>query len=270
MTSPCRKFSVGTPASAGQQDVVSATERETLVAPSPSFGPAEAGVPAGPPTPARLRAAPGFTLLEVVIVIAIFVSAALVVSLTAGSLNRSREEGYLRNLAETIEFLHRQSVADQAVYRLNIYLRPAEGQPKQGYAVGVIRPEEATLTSGVIDPSSGTLSLELAAALSPPGGSSATLIPPPSFPSLAKVRPVPAEFRFTRIRTFRGVHTPESDAEASILFSPRGFSEFAVLQVELTNRAPATLLINPFTGKVTIYREHKDFEWQRAEGGSVG
>lgn len=63
------------------------------------------------------------------------------------------------------------------------------------------------------------------------------------------------------------VKTPGKEREKSqggkayIHFSPRGFSEFAVIHFHLYNDDPVTLVDNPFTGLVTVYPGFRDFEW---------
>jgi hypothetical protein len=134
---------------------------------------------------------------------------------------------------------------------------------KNSYRVRVVRTEEhddeARLSEIAAD--AGALSLELSAFLNPSMGRSQTLIPPPSIPSLADDQPFPAGMSIEDIRTMRGRAAPPHDESAYIAFSPRGFSEFAVLHLRLSSGLPVTILVNPFSGLTEIYREYKDFEW---------
>ena len=59
----------------------------------------------------------------------------------------------------------------------------------------------------------------------------------------------------------RGLKLRNVDKSAYILFSPRGFSEFAILHLSSTTRDPVTILINPFTGLTETFREYRDYEW---------
>jgi hypothetical protein len=59
----------------------------------------------------------------------------------------------------------------------------------------------------------------------------------------------------------RGLKPASEGGTAYMLFSPRGFSEFSVIHIVLSNGAPVTILVNPFTGGTEIYREYKDFKW---------
>lgn len=179
------------------------------------------------------------------------------VGIRSGSFDFWKEEGFVRRISETITFLHHQAIADQAFYRMDFDLR------NNNYRVRVIRTEEhddiERLTQ--ISADAGTLSLELAAFLNPSIGQSQTLIPPPAVPSLAEPQPFPGGMTIEDVRTMRGRFAPPQDELAYIVFSPRGFSEFAVLHFKLNGGQPLTILVNPFTGLTDIYREYKDFEW---------
>ena len=174
----------------------------------------------------------------------------------AGSFTFWREEAILRRLPETIEFLHHQAITDQAFYRLEFNFKD------NNYSIGVIRPDsDVAQDLAAIGSDAGTLTLELAAFLSPAIGGSSTLIPPPNFPSLADPVPLPGDMRFEDVRTMRGKYTSAEADSAYMLFSPRGFSEFAVVHLRLSNNSPVTILVNPFTGLTTMYRDYRDFEW---------
>jgi len=194
----------------------------------------------------------GFTLIELAIVIVIV---GLIFGLVASRTNTFsywKEEGYIRNLSETINFLHHQSMVDQAFYRLEIDLKNSQ------YIIGVLKPEEESEELKDISSDIGNLSLELAAFLNPNISGSSTFIPPPSMPSLANPVVPPEGVNFEDVRTMRGM---ETEGKPYILFSPRGFSEFAVLHLRLSTGDPITILVNPFTGLTKTIREYKDFTW---------
>jgi prepilin-type N-terminal cleavage/methylation domain-containing protein len=206
----------------------------------------------------------GFTIIELVIVIALI---AVLFSLVVGGLGISsywRDETAIRKLSETIEFLHSQAVADQAFYRLQFDMEQERGSALHSYHVGVVRPEEenASALADLCSSETGTLSCELANFLSPSMGSTQTIIPPPNYPSLAEKIYLPEGLVFEDIRTMRGVKSGSERGSSFILFSPRGFSEFGVLHLKTAAQAQITVLINPFSGKTTLYREYRDFEWQ--------
>lgn len=196
-----------------------------------------------------------FTFIELVIVLVIIGALFIFTGYKTGTFNFWREEGFIRKLAETVQFLHGQAVSDQAFYQMRIDVK------KNQFEVGVLRDEQPTsnqitpFTQGI-----GTLSLHLLTILNPTIGETVTFIPPPTFPSLANPNLPPPGMKFTRVRTMRG-ETDEEEPIAEINFSPRGFSEFAVIHLEQFSGAPVTLLINPFTGLVDIYRDDRDFEW---------
>lgn len=217
----------------------------------------------GPPRSAWLSKATrsvavprGFTLIELAIVIVLI---AIIGGLSAARLGGGfgfwKEESFVRSFSELIVFLHHQAVVDQAFYRLEIDL------DKNFYEVGVLRVEEEE-NDELADygTSFGILSLELAAFLNPSVGESQTFIPPPTFPSLAEKVYPPEGVVLEDVRTMRG---DESEGPAYILFSPRGFSEFAVIHFTLSDGTKITILVNPFTGNTEIFRGHEfqHFEW---------
>ena len=199
-----------------------------------------------------------FTLIELVIVIAVI---ALVTALAAsrlGTFDYWKEEGFIRRLSETIKFLHHQAISDQTFYMLEIDLE------NSSYRVGALK-DDATVNNGIIsdaeDPQ-GLVSLELSDYLTTTFDSEQTMIPPPSFPSLFEKQYLPLGATFDDVTTMRGVKTRRDNGTSYILFSPRGFSEFAVLHIRLAKGAPVTIFINSFTGLPQVYRARKEFKWQ--------
>ncbi len=196
-----------------------------------------------------------FTLIELVIVFLLISITIAVLIIRTGTYSYWRQESFIRQLSDTLVFLHHQAISDQAFYRIEFDLE------KQIYSVGAIRPEYDFSNIQNIDFDAGVLTLELASILSPSLGDGSTLIPPPSFPSLAKPVELPPELLITDIKTASGKFTSEDEEKPSISFSPRGFSQFAVIHMETAEEKPVTILVNPFSGNTTIYREYKEFEW---------
>ena len=198
-----------------------------------------------------------FTLIELVIVITIIGVMLTIFGFRTGTFGFWREEGFLRRLSETMVFLNRQAVVDGSFYRLEFDFE------KSQYSVGVMQ-EASGVTSasaGATAGALGNLSLELNEILSPALGSTQTLIPPPSLPSLAEPVPFPEGVILTRVKTARGTQDAKGDEKPYILFSPRGFSEFAVVHFTVSSGSPVTISINPFTGLAEVFREDKDFNW---------
>ncbi len=214
---------------------------------------------AGAQQPIHGCGAGGFTLIELIIVIMIFGIIATLVGTRLGTFTFWREEAFIRRLAETIDFLHHQAVVDQAFYRLEFNFD--ESTPR--YSIGILKADTEVETGSLAEIASdaGNLSLELASFLSPSLGKTQTVIPPPAFPSLADPVDLPSGVTFRDIRTARGLYEPKQGETAYILFSPRGFSEFAVIHLKMSQGNEVTLLINSFTGIAEIYRSYQDFEW---------
>jgi hypothetical protein len=158
-------------------------------------------------------------------------------------------------LSELVVFLNNQAVMDQAFYRLEFDLE------KSSYRVGVMRVEDSLSTNptGINIP---PIKLELAAILSPSLDGDTTMIPPPSFPSLAEPTQLPGTMIFEDIVTPRGkVVRDDKRDNPFLLFSPRGTSEFGVIHLATADNQHVTILVNPWTGVAEVFREYKDFEW---------
>lgn len=200
----------------------------------------------------------GFTLIELVIVLALFGVITIVAGYRTGSIDFWRQESALREFVDTAQFLHQQAITDQAFYQLDISFTD------NSYRVGILRPESDLSNISPEDEFSdiGNLTRELNDFINPELGDSQTLIPPPSFPSLFEPQRLPAGMLFEHILTNRAEWSRDVGENARILFSPRGFSEFAVLHLRSSNEKFITLLINPYTGAVEIFREFKEFTWK--------
>lgn len=201
----------------------------------------------------KVRHQHGFTLIELTLVILIIGLLGGLIATRTNTFSYWKEEGYVRKLAETVTFLHHQAVVDQAFYRLELDLE------NNSYKIGVMRAEgEESEFLKSQSSQIGNVSLELAAFLNPGVGETATFIPPPSFPSLAEPNFPPEGLAIEDVQTMRG---KEYEGKPFIMFSPRGFSEFAVIHLRLSTDEPVTILVNPFMGNTKILREYKDFVW---------
>jgi len=194
-------------------------------------------------------------LIELILVITVMGLIMGLVSLRLGAFNFWKEEAALRRMAETMVLLHNQAVMDQAYYRVEFDLE------KNSYRVGTMRTDDSSaLSAGPVN--LPILSMELASLLSPSLSGETTMIPPPSFPSLAEPTILPGEMVFEDIVTPRG-KTRRDDKQENpfLLFSPRGFSEFGVIHLTMGGNKPVTVLVNPWTGLAEVYREYKEFKW---------
>ena len=215
----------------------------------------------------------GFTLIELVLVIVIAAGLFSLVGSRIGVFNYWKEEGFVRRLSETITFLHYQAVVDQAFYRMEFKIvSDKDSSDPPSYKVGVMRTENqvnspSSSSLPLSDPTQGILSLELDTLLFSDPYADGTMIPPPTFPSLGEDNFLPQGMSIMDIRTMRGVYSKEEEENPYILFSPRGFSEFAVIHLKSSSGKVTTILINPFTGNTEIFHEYRDFQWTYSRSG---
>jgi prepilin-type N-terminal cleavage/methylation domain-containing protein len=203
----------------------------------------------------RGRTARGFTLIELVLVITIMGLMVGMVSVRLSDMNFWKEEAALKKLSETIVFLNNQAIMDQSFYRMDFDLENRQ------YRINVVKNESPALSnpSGINLP---PLQMELAALLSPDMGDESTLIPPPSYPSLAEPTTLPGMMKFRDVLTPRGkVSAGDKRESPYLIFSPRGTSEFGVIHLDIGPDDPVTILVNPWTGLAETYREYKEFKW---------
>jgi prepilin-type N-terminal cleavage/methylation domain-containing protein len=199
----------------------------------------------------------GFTLVEVVVVITIIAVGFVLAGVSLGGFSYFARENFFRRLLTTVEFLHHQAIADQAFYKIEFNF------DSQSYRVGAVRPDDVTNENLAQNANLavGALTLELADFLNPYVGNENTLIPPPSFPSLANPQAFPKDVSIEQVKTAGGIKNLTQGGTASLLFSPRGFSEFGVLHFTVAGDKQWTMVINPFSGNPSLFREYKDFEW---------
>ena len=204
-----------------------------------------------------------FTLLEVVIVILIVgLLAVLVLRPQLGNYRYWEHEGAIRKLSELVTFLYYQAMTDGSNYRLEFNLHTE----RPFYKIGQLVNEQSidNTDANEIFESGTLLSQEIEHFLHPTAATYSYMIEPENIPSLAEPIYLPEGLYIEDIRTMRGVYNSSSDEDKPyIIFSPRGFSEFAVIHLrqERDSDQYITILINPFTGLTTIYRDYRDFEW---------
>lgn len=196
-----------------------------------------------------------FTLIELVLVIAIMGLMIGIFVVRLSDINYWKEEAALKKLSELVIFLNNQSVMDQSFYRIEFDLENRQ------YKVGVVQ-NVSSITQNQSGVNLPPLQLELSALLSPDMGDESTVIPPPSYPSLAEPNTFPGAMQFLDVMTPRGkVTTGDKRENPFLIFSPRGTSEFGVIHLALGPGQPVTILVNPWTGMAEVYREYKEFEW---------
>lgn len=201
-----------------------------------------------------------FTLLELVLVIVLIgIVAASALRPNFNTFRYYQQEGEIRKLAELVTFIYSQAITDGYNYRLEFEL----SERPQYYQVGQLVPESDFSTQNQFE-SETLIASEIDYFLYPPPAAFENMLAPENLPSLAKPLFLPDDVVIEDIRTIRGDYISSNQNDRPfILFSPRGFAEFSVihLRLERSGEAYVTLLINPFTGFVDIYREYKEFEW---------
>ena len=199
----------------------------------------------------------GLTLIELIVTITIIAITFMLLGSRLGISAFWNEESFLRKLRETITFLHQQAVVDQTYYRMDFNF------DTHSYKVSAISSvnSEVNQDEQLIASGTGYLSNELSLILSPALGRDYQLIPPPSFPSMANEVPLPESLSFSMLKTQRGEFTGQQQEQSYILFSPRGFSEFAAIYLNHGEFGKITILINPFSGNTELFREEKEFNW---------
>lgn len=207
----------------------------------------------------------GLTLIEIVLVIAIFAFVIGIVGTRLGGFALWRTEATLRDFSELFAFLHRQAVTDQVFYRFELNIDDG------AYRVGVLRPESDVNDQNAEDNLSeiGNLSREMIDFINPSVEDSQTLIPPPSYPSLIEPKYLPSDLKVTDVRTTEEKVERGQSRIAFIVFSPRGFNGFAVIHLRTSAGGDITLFPNPYTGITEIEKVYKDYQWsgrQKTEG----
>ncbi len=197
----------------------------------------------------------GFTLIELILVIVIVGLATGLLSVRLGAFDFWKEQTTLRKLKETIVLLNNQAVIDQAFYRLEFDLE------ENLFRVGVMREEDPTanVVAGV---NLAPLEQEESGLLSPSMPSGATMIPPPSIPSLAQPTKLPGKLVLMDVVTRRGKAVRgEGRNNPYLLFYPSGFSDFGVIHISTGEDSSITIMSNPWTGLAQEYPGYREFKW---------
>lgn len=209
----------------------------------------------------RIERSEGFTLIELILVVTIVGLTLGLVSVRMGAMDFWREQASLRKLTETIALLNNQAILDQQFYRLEFDLKG------NSFRAGVMRPDNAGLAGASAGLASAInldpLEEQLALLLSPESSSTATMIPPPSMPSLADPTPLGGRYVILDVVTSEGKFSREDDEAPTpaIRFSPRGASDFGVIHISTGGDSAITIVANPWTGLAEQYPGYKDFKW---------
>jgi prepilin-type N-terminal cleavage/methylation domain-containing protein len=203
----------------------------------------------------------GFTLIELVLVIVVVGLSMGLLSIRLGAVDFWRERSTLRKLTETIVLLNNQAILDQQFYRMEFDLKD------NSFKVGVMRPDNAGLGGSsngrLASFNLDTLEEDLALLLSPESSTSATMIPPPSMPSLAQPTKLGGRYVLLDVVTADGKISRDAEdiPNPAIRFSPRGVSDFGVIHISTGGDSAITILANPWTGLAEIYPGYRDFKW---------
>jgi prepilin-type N-terminal cleavage/methylation domain-containing protein len=209
----------------------------------------------------------GFTFIELILVLAIVAVLFTLVGFRTGTFTFWKEEGFIRNFAETTRFLFQQASADQVSYQLEVNLK------NNTYRIGALVQENNNVSDDVAQQTSdlGLLSLELATILNPAQskgdssqGPEGGIIPPPSFPSLYDPQSPPNGMKFVSIRNSRQKIAADDKGSGAgyVYFASGGFSDFAAIEMEQSDGQRITFVVNPFTAQVDIYRNSTDLKFE--------
>ncbi|MCB0345382.1 MAG: type II secretion system protein [Bdellovibrionales bacterium] len=235
--------------------------------------------------PRRLRCGEGgFTLVEIILVIILFVFMSGLVVTRFDTLMGWRQRGDLRKLVDTWEFLYSQALSRNTGYQLRLdidknayrvlrevvqtddevhnvdYLANlrTEGEKKRREAAKVedaLSLEEEYAREDLRQ-TQDLETLFYQEIFADPNGS-VRLGRPIEFPKLADEVQLAPGISIRDVRTLRGEQT---EGTAYIRFSPRGAAEFAVIHLEVGDQI-YTAMMNPSTGKVLIENGDKQYEW---------
>ncbi len=227
----------------------------------------------------------GFTLVEMILVIILFVFMSGLVVTRFESLMGWRQRGDLRKLIDTWEFLYTQSISRNTGYQLRINLDEnsyrvlrevtrtnddevqnvdylanlrTQGEKKR-------REEKKLEDSLTMEEEYAREDLRQAQDLetlfyqeifADPNGN-VRLGTPIEFPKLAEEQKLSPGINIRDLRSPRGEIT---EGIGYVRFSPRGASEFAVMHFEVGSQVYTTMM-NPSTGKVLLENGDKKYEW---------
>lgn len=235
-----------------------------------------------------------FTLIELAIVLTIMAGMFLLVGNKSGTATRLREDGYIRNLRETISFLYNQAIADQTEYVLNFDIAEdgtfshnvgtfntsinnvdelgVQEDLRTYYYQKIAYPKEVERDTTKKSKYSakgdykakgfyGTRKEREKKEAEEESEEGKVFRPSPNFPSLAEPNLAPSTFKIKDIVILDDKYTPQDVESMQIVFSPKGFVDFSVIHFLNDREKEYSLLINPFTGFTELYDEYKDFEW---------
>lgn len=217
------------------------------------------------PTIRDTRPVRGFTLIELILVMAIVGLTLGLMTVRLGAIDFWREQASIRRLREAIAVLNNQAVLDQSVYRLEFDLQG------NSFRAGVMRPDSAmglsvSTAGGQAGINLDPLEAQLADILSPETAPGATMIPPPresALAALAEPTKLGGRYVLLDVVTADGKFSREdTDApKPGLRFSPRGVSDFGVIHISTGGDSAITIVANPWTGLAELYPGYKEFEW---------
>lgn len=232
----------------------------------------------------RRSQAAGFTLLELVLVILLFVFMSGLVVTRFDSLTGWKQRGDVRKLLDTWEFLYVQALSRSTGYQLRInldrnsyrifrevvqsgdtvrqvdYLANLRTQSEQERREAEQLEQSLTLEEEFeqedLRQSQDLETLFYQQMFADPEGE-LRLGVPLEFPRLAEEQQLDAGIDIRDVHTARGVQT---EGTAYVRFAPRGAAEFAVIHFSMGEEI-YTAMMNPSTGKVHFEKGDRQFEW---------
>jgi len=176
----------------------------------------------------------GFTLLELMVVIVLMATIAMIAIPRFKSLFEVNLKSSMRQLAGTIKFCFNEAIIKQSTIRLNF-----DVETGMYYHSTLITSADSSLGE---------------------------FVPMPS--SVSEQKTLPDGVFFEDIITPRSYEKEED--EAYIMFYPTGYAEKAVIHIKDADENQYTLLVKPLTGGVKIFEGYIDFAVFNSQEGTYG
>ncbi|MBP9838972.1 MAG: type II secretion system protein [Proteobacteria bacterium] len=221
----------------------------------------------------------GFTLIEIVFVIALVVIISTVVATRFEAINSLRTKNSIRHFINTWEFLYSQAKAKNETFVLSIdmennsyQVRAAKIKENSINNREVLndfrtkseqerlkreKEEKSTADKAYIPTGDDSLESQFYKKIFNDPHADYELITPQDFPSLAREQFLSSDVKIKDVKIGNEYYINQ---KVDLTFSANGAADFAIVHFE-TESKTYTTIINPATGKVKLYDKEIDFDW---------